>query len=722
MAAAGVGEAPRLLGGGAYRGRPPRPRLFLRPERLATPLTSVGRVGPSIARRLAALDLRTVGDLLDHYPRRYDDFRDRRMLGALKIGEEATVRAVVERVALTRGRRKGLQVVRACVRDESGVTEAIWFNQAWIAEALEPGMALSLRGTLTARGGKPSFVVKGHEIVAESAETLHTEGVVPVYPASEAVSAKLLRTLVRTVLPEARALPDPLPAWLRVEQRLPSHADSVMAVHAPREPEDGLAARRRLVFEESYLLQLGLLVHKTREQGRVAARPLSLGSRLTEPFRERLPFSLTGEQEAAIAEIDADVRASVPMRRLLQGDVGSGKTAVALHLLLRAVEDGCQGALLVPTETLAGQHVATVHELIGDLARCELLVAGLPAAKRRAMLQRLASGETQLVVGTHALIQEDVRFACLAAVVVDEQHRFGVVQRDELARRASGGGCAPHVLYMTATPIPRTLALTLFGDLDLTIIGAPPSGRQRIVTRVVPETKRADAYAFLRKHLDAGRQAYVVCPTIEGSEAQTAAAAVDEARRLAATELRGYEVAKLHGQMKPADRETTMRRFKSGAAQVLVATSVIEVGIDVPNATVMIIEDAERFGLAQLHQLRGRVGRGSARSYCLLFAQPETVQAKARLRALTTTADGFELADRDLEIRGEGSVLGARQAGAGDLRLTRLVRDRATIDGARTAARRTLASDPLLEEPRNAALADAVSTAFGRRVDWLLRA
>ncbi|MBM3147370.1 MAG: hypothetical protein FJ000_05690, partial [Actinobacteria bacterium] len=318
MSAAEPRPAPLQLGGEPFPGTPPQPPSFLCPGQLATPLTSVARVGPAIARRLGEIGLATIGDLLEHYPRRYDDYRDRRDLGSLKIGEEATVRATVERVVLTKGRRKGLQVVRARVRDPSGVTEAIWFNQAWLAEALEPGMTLSLRGTLTARGGRPSFVVKSHEILAESEETLHTEGVVPVYPAGEAVSARLLRTLVRAVLPAARGLPDPLPAWLRVEHDLPTRADAVLAVHAPREPDVGRAARARLVFEESYLLQVGLLAHKAREQGRLAALPLIDGSGAATAFEQRLPFTLTAGQKAAVAEIDADVATTRPMRRLLQ--------------------------------------------------------------------------------------------------------------------------------------------------------------------------------------------------------------------------------------------------------------------------------------------------------------------------------------------------------------------------------------------------------------------
>jgi ATP-dependent DNA helicase RecG len=713
---------PLCFGGGRYPGRPQPPRLFLRPERLETPLTGVTRVGPTTARRLRDFGLVTVGDLLEHYPRRYEDFRQRRDLGALKLGEEATIRGVVQRAAVTSGRRKGLQVVRATVRDDTGVIEAIWFNQAWLADALAPGTVVSLRGTLSARGGGPTFAVKSHEILGNDPEALHTEGVVPVYPASEAVSARLLRTLVHAVLPEARRVPDPVPPWLRVAEGLPPRCDALIAMHLPTDPDQGAAARERLVFEELYLLQLGLLVHKAREQGSVHSWALPGTDGIAQRFLDGLPFALTAEQQSAIAEIDGDLDGTVPMRRLLQGDVGSGKTVVALHMLLRAVAAGHQGALLVPTETLAGQHLATVHEFIGGLARCELLTAGLPAAQRRETLQRLRTGETQLVVGTHALIQGDVRFHSLAAVVVDEQHRFGVIQRDELARRAVGEGRAPHVLYMTATPIPRSLALTLYGDLDLTVLAGLPAGRRKVVTKVVKEDDRDAAYQFARKQLHAGRQAYVVCPTIEESESLSAAAAVDEARRLAEGEFSQYSVAVLHGQMKSAAREDVMRAFKCGDTQVLVATSVIEVGIDVPNAGVMIVEGAERFGLAQLHQLRGRVGRGSARSYCLLFAQAETDQARARLQALTQTADGFELADRDLEIRGEGHLLGARQAGANDLRLARLVRDRRTVERARAAARRTLSGDALLEAPHNAPLADAVAVAFGSRLDWLLRA
>ena len=410
------------------------------------------------------------------------------------------------------------------------------------------------------------------------------------------------------------------------------------------------------------------------------------------------------------------------MQRLLQGDVGSGKTVVALYCLLRAVEAGCQGALMAPTETLAAQHAETVARLAGDLAGVELLTASLSAAERRGVLERIASGETRIVIGTHALLQEDVAFGRLALLVVDEQHRFGVEQRDALVRRGERGGVAPHVLHMTATPIPRTLALTVYGDLDVTTIAGSPAGRQPVVTRLVDETQRETGYEFVRAQLAKGRQAYVVCPAIDESESISAATAVAEAERLQAGPFSGVRVAVVHGQLRQSDRDAVMRAFKDGEIDVLVSTSLIEVGIDVGNATVMIVEGAERFGLAQLHQLRGRVGRSSVRSYCLLFSHAETGSAQARLEALLETNDGFELADKDLEIRGEGQVMGARQAGVPDLKLARLARDRDALLRARELAAGVLAADPDLSADADAPLRDAVEAAFGHELAWLLKA
>jgi ATP-dependent DNA helicase RecG len=714
---------PLRFGGGRYDDRPPVTRLSFDPAWLERPLAGLERVSPSVARRLSSFGLQTVGDLVEHFPRRYEDFRDRKAIRDLKVGEEATIRGDVVRIRAERTARRRVDIVRVVLKDDTGAVEAVWFNQKYLSRVLAEGMRLSLRGTFRPQGGRQQFVVKGHEILEEEGgEGVHTEGVVPVYPASEQVSAKLLRALVHEVAPVMRRLPDPLPAGLRVRERLPARADAVTAVHLPRSLGEAQRARERLVLEELLLMQTGLLLHKREQQERVRARALPPPGGYARAFLDGLPFELTRHQLEALDELEADLTRATPMRRLLQGDVGSGKTVVALYCLVRAAEAGFQGVLLAPTETLAAQHAETAARLVGPLASTELVTASLTAKERRAALSRIASGETRIAIGTHALLQADVRFAALALLVVDEQHRFGVEQRDELVRRAERDGRAPHVLHMTATPIPRTLALTVFGDLDVTTIAGVPSGRQPVVTRLVDEDRREAGYDFVRKQIARGRQVYVVCPAIDESEAISAATAVAEAERLQAGPLHEARVAVVHGQLKSGDRDEVMRAFTGGSLDVLVATSLIEVGIDVPNATVMIVEGAERFGLAQLHQLRGRVGRGSARSYCLLFSGAETGSAQARLQALLETNDGFELADRDLEIRGEGQVMGARQAGAPDLKLARLARDRGALLRARELAAGVLAADPDLTDPADGPLRDAVHAAFGGELGWLLKA
>jgi ATP-dependent DNA helicase RecG len=719
-----VSEArlPVAFAGGRFQKRPQPTRLSFDPAVFARPVAEISGVTRATAHRLAGLGLATVADLIAHYPRRYEDYRDRKRITELKVGEEATVRGTVRSVASERTMRKRVAVVRAAVSDETGTIEACWYNQLYLGKLLAKGMILSLRGSYRPQRGRATFVVKSHEILDEESDLVHTEGFVPVYPASEQVSARLLRTVLHGVLPLSRRLPDPLPARLRISERLPSKADAVTAVHQPRSPDEAREARARLVLEELLLMQVGLLLHKARERRRAKAPALAQSAALRERFVSGLPFALTEQQSEALSEIDADLGHSDPMRRLLQGDVGSGKTVVAFAALLRAVGESRQGAIMAPTETLAEQHAQTAAERIGTLATTELLTAGLSASQRRDALRRIATGEAQIVIGTHALLQGDVNFHDLAVVVVDEQHRFGVSARDELARKAGTSGKAPHMLYMTATPIPRTLALTFYGDLDVSTIAAGPQGRSPVVTRLVDESRRADGYEFVRKQLDRGRQAYVVCPAIEESESIQAATAVAEAKRLAGGEFRDYRVAVLHGQLKPARREQTMAAFKAGDVRVLVATTLVEVGIDVPNATVMMVEGADRFGLAQLHQLRGRVGRGEARSYCLLFSQAEGPSAQARLAALLDTTDGFALADRDLELRGEGQLFGSRQAGAVDLKLARLARDREALLHARTLAAALLEDDPTLAKPVNRPLAGAVEAVFGRELAWLLKA
>ena len=712
----------RSFAGGEFPGRPQPSRLAYRPAILDGTLADWPGVRPGLARRLKGFGLETVADLLEHYPRRYDDFRDRKPVSDLKVGEEATVRVLIDGLAEQPTRRRNFHLVKATVHDQSGTVQAVWFNQRYLLKVLRAGMVVSLRGTYKRSGGAPSFVVRTHEIVSEDAEGLHTEGIVPVYPASEGISTRALRGLLHDMRMVARSLPDVLSGGLRADEDLPTKSDAVLAMHAPRSPGEARAARARLVLEELLLMQVGLLLHKRLESETGLACVLEPPGDLSRRFLAALPFSLTGFQQQALSEIDDDLCRQTPMRRLLQGDVGSGKTVVALHALMRTVECGHQGVLMAPTETLAEQHLETVAQLCGDLAGVELLTSRLTAAARRSALARVASGETTIVVGTHALLQKDVAFRDLSLVVVDEQHRFGVAQRDELVRRAAVGGRTPHTLYMTATPIPRTLALTFYGDLDVTVIEGLPEGRAPVTTRLIDESRREAGYDFVRKQLAKGRQAYVVCPLIEESETLDAASALAEAERLRAGPFAGQHVEVLTGQTRTAEREAIMAEFKSGAVAVLVATSVVEVGIDVPNATVMIVEGADRFGLAQLHQLRGRVGRGRHRSFCLFFAGVTAGRSDERLQALLDTNDGFVLADRDLEIRGEGQLFGARQSGLPDLKLARLTRDRDAVLRARGLARRILDDDPHLEAAWNAPLASAVREAFGDGFGWLLKA
>jgi ATP-dependent DNA helicase RecG len=637
-------------------------------------------VGPKVAERLGRLGIVTVRDLLEHIPRAYDDWSEATGFAGLALGQEATVRCAVERVKVRPTRRRNLKIVQAIVRDGEGTrVAAVWFNQTWVTRQLGEGTELLVHGRLAG----DSFTVERHELAGQT-EGLHTVGLVPAYRASEEISSARLRDLVGQARPRLRFLPDPLPARLRADEGLPLRADALAAAHRPHERAEAEVARARLALEELLVLQVRVLGRRRELEDETSAPPLDEEGELIGRYRALLPFTLTHDQESAIAEISADLALSRPMQRLLQGDVGSGKTVVALYALLRAVERGHQGALMAPTETLAEQHFLTVEGICNELGvRCELLTSSLPAAQRRAARDRLASGEADLAVGTHALIQDEVEFRSLAVAVVDEQHRFGVEQRRAL------GKTTPHVLHMTATPIPRTLAQTVYGDLDVTEIARPPADRRPVVTRWVGHERSAEAYTRLRRHLEEGRQAYVVCPLVSESETVEARAAEQEAERLRAHELRGFRVGCLHGRLKTAERREVMDAFKRGELDVLVATTVIEVGVDVPNATIMIVQEADRFGLAQLHQLRGRVGRGAEQSYCLLVSRPKeelTEDAARRLETLVETADGFELAEVDLDLRGEGQLLGTRQSGLSDLKFARLTRDRELIARARKLA------------------------------------
>ncbi len=659
------------------RGRP-------RPERLGAGVETLPGVGPALRKRLAALGLQTIGDVLFRRPRRYEPAAPEVAISDLFGEDEVAIAGEVVSTRLRRLRGR-LTALDATVVDASGRIKATWFNQPWLEGKLTPGTHVRLRGHLTRFG----FNVKSYDL----GEAQATADFAPVYPASEEVPVKRLRELARAALAHAGDLPDPLPAELRFREGLPLKADALATLHFPRDEAEGEQARTRLAYEELLALQLGLLRGRADTEGAVAAALAEPGE-LVARYRAVLPFELTEHQERAIAEIDLDLQRTAPMQRLLQGDVGSGKTVVALYALLRAVESGRQGALMAPTETLAEQHFLTIEGICAELGvSCVLVTSATPVSTR----EPLRSGEARVAVGTHALIQQGVEFADLAVAVVDEQHRFGVEQRQALAT-----GRAPHVLHMTATPIPRTLALTVYGDLSVSEIAKPPASRKPIVTAWVTAERSSEAYMRLRRHLDDGRQAYVVCPLIEESETSVARAAEVEAERLQRAELKGYRVGLLHGRLRPAERRELMARFKARELDVLVATTVIEVGIDVPNATIMIVQEADRFGLAQLHQLRGRVGRGSEQSYCLLISRPHddlTDAAKERLEALVASTDGFELAEKDLEIRGGGQLLGTRQAGLSDLRFTRIQADRALLERARESAATLLdARGPLDDE------------------------
>ena len=654
--------------------RPTRGRF--RPERLEAPLDSLPGVGATLRKRLAKLGLEHVGDLLDHRPRRYEQPAPERRIAELWGEDEVVIEGEVLRTSSRRGRGR-LQILTAQISDGSGQISATWFNQPWLQKKLVPGTSVRLRGVPNRYG----FQVRSYDLNGGSA----TADFAPVYPASEEVASAKLRELVANALTYVRDDPDPLPAAVRTQRGLPLKADAYVALHVPRSLEEAEVGRRRLAFEELLTFQLAL-ARQAAEREDAVAEALPEPGELIARYRAALPFELTEHQEAAIAELDADLARTTPMQRLLQGDVGSGKTVVALYALLRAAEAGRQGALMAPTETLAEQHFLTIEAICAQLGvSCSIVTGSL----------RPRGPDADVVVGTHALIQEGFSFRDLAVAVVDEQHRFGVEQRSALAE-----GRSPHVLHMTATPIPRTLALTVYGDLAVSEIAKPPASRKPIVTAWVTDERSSEAYTRLRAHLAEGRQAYVVCPLIEESATTLARAAEREADLLRAGELKGFRVGCMHGRLKPADRRELMASFKGGELDVLVATTVIEVGVDVPNATIMIVQEADRFGLAQLHQLRGRVGRGAAQSYCLLISRAKdelTESARERLEAMVASNDGFELAEKDLEIRGGGQLLGARQSGLSDLRFARITKDLVLLEAARDAAR-TLPPETMASE------------------------
>ena len=685
------------------------PVRYPRPSRLAERLQVPGTKAEQAA---ASLGLLTVGDLLEHLPR---DRRDARAVAELVPGETATVVVSVRSIASRPVRRRGMRpLVEATVADDSGPMKATFFNQPWLVKKYPVGTGLVLHGKYEARN---RFRVQGH---AQTNEASAGDGAVAHYAATEGLSSTQILALVRAHATALDHVTEPLPALLRVRERLPERGSALAAVHLTGGESEQTLGRRRLAFEELLLAQLALLRRRRLRRRGATAVALDQPRELTARWLgTMLPFTPTADQVAAIDELDRDLAAVQPMQRLLMGEVGSGKTVVALYALLRAIEHGGQGALMAPTEPLAEQHFATLQRLMpGEAVPIGLLTGSTPARRRHDLLGKLASGELSLLVGTHALIEEPVHFARLAVAVVDEQHRFGVRQRAALDAKA-GAERRPHVLHMTATPIPRTLALAGYGDLDITQLRELPRGRQPIQTVVCStDRERARAYDRIREELDAGRQAFVVCPLVSESELLQARAATAEFQRLSSGELRDYRVVLMHGQLKPGEKHDVMAAFAGGEADVLVATSVIEVGIDVPNATVMLVEDAERYGISQLHQLRGRIGRGEHASLCLLFGS----KSSERLRALADHSDGFRLAEIDLALRGEGELVGTRQSGLAQFRVAELPRDAELLERARARALWIDGEDPELAIPGHALLADALARAYGTEADAPIRA
>ena len=669
----------------------------------AMPVTRLNGVGDKKGEALAQVGVESVADLLTYYPRRYVDRTKEARIRDLTVGEEALVIATVERVVARRTRgRPPRSMVNVDVTDESGRLPITFFNQPWRERQLRPGATVALFGKAEMYRGARQMTNPIVDVLGTGSS--RTGRIVPIYPQSEkaGLSTWELGEWVAEALRRAavRGLADPVPDWVLDRYDLIRRGEALAGVHAPDSMAHMQAARQRLVLDELLRVQLALVQRKRQIERTSRGFTHSVDGPLVDAFRARLPFSLTDDQESAIADIAADLAAPHPMHRLLQGDVGSGKTVVAVATLLAAVQGGHQGAFMAPTEVLAEQHAQGIRALLDGVERpddgaslfdnrpvaVELLTNRVPAASRRKILARLAAGEVDIVIGTHALIQEDVAFRSLGVAVIDEQHRFGVEQRAAL-RDKSAGGEVPDVLVMTATPIPRSAAMTVYGDLDVTVIRSRPAGRQAIVTRWArTEGDEADVWDAVRREVAAGRQAYVVCPLIEESEKLEARSAEDTYAELAAGELSELRLGLLHGRLSSADKDGVMASFRARELDVLVATTVIEVGVDVPNATVMVILDADRFGIAQLHQLRGRVGRGSEKSWCYLVSSSDTPEADARLGALVETDDGFALAEVDLDLRGEGTIMGERQKGRSDLKLASLRRDRPWVERAREVA------------------------------------
>ena len=669
-----------------------------------TPVRYLKGVGPKTAERFEKLGILTLSDLLCHYPRRYLDFSKPYSIAEAPADTECVVKAEVFAKPGGRILPGGRRMERITAGDDVSSLEITWFNNPYAAQKLELGQEYYFQGIVT--GGMLRRQMVNPQVRTDA--QVKSSPFEAVYPQTEGLTSSAIAKCVRQLLPHAELLPDPLPSEMLKKYRLLSKADAVRAIHCPATEEEAFAARRRLIYEELLVLQLGIGRMKNHGAASTGA-PMKKAD--ASPFWESLPFSPTGAQRRAVEEILTDMSGETSMNRLLQGDVGSGKTLVAAAAIWACIRAGYQAALLAPTEILARQHAENLNRLLSPFGmRVALLTGGMKAAARRTTLAAIRDDEADLIVGTHAILSEGVEFARLGLAVVDEQHRFGVRQRGLLAEKAAN----PHLLVMSATPIPRTLGLLMYGDLDISILDELPPGRKPVKTRCITGKKRADLYGFLDREIDSGRQVYIVCPAIEDAGGSGLNAVKSYYEDIAKTCLPDRRVGLMHGKLKPKEKAEVMDDFKSGRLDALVSTTVIEVGVDVPNATVMVIENAERYGLSALHQLRGRVGRGAAESWCFLVSDNASESVQKRLKFLCSTSDGFAVAQYDLETRGPGDFFGSRQHGLPTLQIADLMNDTRTLHAAQSEAVALLAEDPLLERPEHVLLARQVEQMFDK--------
>jgi len=710
--------------------KPRRTATHVSEHNLDSPITVLKGISSGLAAKFGKLGVRTIRDMLRFFPHRHMDYSQLNFISQLREGDEQTIVANVWQAKVTTlGGRQGTEAI---VGDETGNVRVVWFNQPYLARKLNTNARVVLSGRVTLFKGRHVFQSPEWEII-ENKDLVHTARLVPVYPLTQGLRPRQVRKLMKEVVDQwAWQVADFLPAELRERCRLMELPEAINQAHFPENEVAKNQARVRLAFDELFLLQLGVMSKKRDWQGSQPSPPLAVDNSLLETFSRSLPFELTAAQRKALREILADLSQTQPMCRLLQGDVGSGKTVVATMASLVTAANGHQAALMAPTEILAGQHFITIGELLSGVGQAEgdgyirrfsgvlprplvvaLLTGELGQARKQEIQQAINDGMVDIVIGTHALVQKGVEFQRLGLAVVDEQHRFGVEQRSALRQK----GVSPHMLVMTATPIPRTLALTLYGDLDISVIDQLPPGRQVVKTRWLKPQQRDTAYGFLRRQVTGGRQAFIICPLIEESEAIAAQAAVVEYEHLSQEVFPDLRLGLLHGRMSGRDKDDVMERFRTGELDILVTTPVVEVGIDVPNATVMLVESADRFGLSQLHQFRGRVGRGHEQSYCMLLAENPSEVGQQRLDIIEKTWDGFILAEEDLKLRGPGEFFGTRQSGLPDLRMARLS-DVALLELARTEAIKLFAVDPGLKKAEYRLLSGEVARVWPETTEW----